>query len=64
MADRHGRRGFGTRGGGALWGAFGTNRAALYGNSRLIVHHEVAKQVTDMWWRRAEKENQNRRRPR
>src|SRR4029434_5333439 len=40
---------------GALWGAFGTTGQRCTATSRLIVHHEVAKQVTDMLVERAEK---------
>jgi acyl-CoA reductase-like NAD-dependent aldehyde dehydrogenase len=40
---------------GALWGAFGTTGQRCTATSRLIVHHEVAKQVTDMLVARAEK---------
>jgi acyl-CoA reductase-like NAD-dependent aldehyde dehydrogenase len=40
---------------GALWGAFGTTGQRCTATSRLIVHHEVAKPVTDMLVERAKK---------
>ena len=40
---------------GALWGAFGTTGQRCTATSRLIVHHDVKKQLTEMLVARAEK---------